>query len=351
MSGATRPEPTYALIADLPLQIDAYSIEPLERHAAPPRRTAAIVLHGADETGVGEDITPTGVEHPALPLAGDWTIDAFSRHLATLDLFRGPPPHPMLRPFRRWAFESAALDLALRQAGRSLTSALGRVPRPVTFVNSPPLPDPPTIEPVRRRLEQSPGLRLKLDPTARWDDELIAELAATGAVDVLDLKGQYPPQAPVAQPPDPDLYERVARAFPDAWIEDPAITPETRKVLQPHEDRIAWDAPVRTLAKLERLPTQPRALNIKPVRLGTLHALLDVYDHCLANDITMYGGGFDELGPGRDQIQYLAALFHPNAPNDVAPAGYNETTPAPTLPTSPLVIAAGPTGFRQAQPV
>ena len=33
-----------------------------------------------------------------------------------------------------------------------------------------------------------------------------------------------------------------------------------------------------------------------------------------------YGGGQYELGVGRGQIQCLAALFHPDAPNDIAPA-------------------------------
>jgi hypothetical protein len=33
--------------------------------------------------------------------------------------------------FRNWAFESAALDLALPQAGRSLHDVLGLEPRPV----------------------------------------------------------------------------------------------------------------------------------------------------------------------------------------------------------------------------
>ena len=49
-----------------------------------------------------------------------------------------------------------------------------------------------------------------------------------------------------------------------------------------------------------------------------------------------YGGGQYELGVGRGQIQYLAALFHPDAPNDIAPAGYDALDPEPGLPASPL---------------
>jgi hypothetical protein len=34
-----------------------------------------------------------------------------------------------------------------------------------------------------------------------------------------------------------------------------------------------------------------------------------------------------ELGVGRGQFELLAALFHADAPNDVAPTGYNEDDP------------------------
>jgi hypothetical protein len=60
----------------------------------------------------------------------------------------------------------------------------------------------------------------------------------------------------------------------------------------------------------------------------------------------MYGGGQFELGPGRGQIQYLASLFHPSTPNDVAPAVYNVSGPGPDLPQSPLQPAPSETGFR-----
>ena len=40
-----------------------------------------------------------------------------------------------------------------------------------------------------------------------------------------------------------------------------------------------------------------------------------------------YGGGQYELGVGRGHIQLLAAMFHPNAPNDIAPGGYDALDP------------------------
>ncbi len=68
-------------------------------------------------------------------------------------------------------------------------------------------------------------------------------------------------------------------------------------------------------------------VNVKPSRFGSLRALMDGYDYLAERGIGAYGGGQFELGPGRGQIQYLASLFHPDTPNDVAPGGYNVPDP------------------------
>jgi hypothetical protein len=60
----------------------------------------------------------------------------------------------------------------------------------------------------------------------------------------------------------------------------------------------------------------------------------------------MYGGGQFELGVGRGHIQYLASIFHPDTPNDVAPGGYNDPEAVAGLPSSPLSVEARETGFR-----
>jgi hypothetical protein len=75
--------------------------------------------------------------------------------------------------------------------------------------------------------------------------------------------------------------------------------------------------------------------------------LCELYDACEERGIGLYGGGQFELGPGRGQIQYLASLFCADAPNDVAPSGYNEIEPADGLPVSPLAPALAPVGFRR----
>ena len=102
-----------------------------------------------------------------------------------------------------------------------------------------------------RVLERYPTTRFKLDPTNNWTDELIAELAASGAVDSLDLKGQYK-GTPVDVETDPELYAKLVEAFPDAWLEDPDINDETRPILEPHRDRITWDAPIHSVDDIAR---------------------------------------------------------------------------------------------------
>jgi hypothetical protein len=97
------------------------------------------------------------------------------------------------------------------------------------------------------------------------------------------------------------------------------------------------------VADIAELAVRPLMVNVKPSRFGTLKALLEAYDYLTAEGIGAYGGGQFELGPGRGQIQYLASLFHPDAPNDVAPTGYHEVQPG--LPTSPLDVATAATGF------
>ena len=123
--------------------------------------------------------------------------------------------------------------------------------------------------------------------------------------------------------PDPALYRRVVEGLPEAWLEDPALTPETTAVLEPHRDRVTWDAVIHSVADIEALRWPPRTVNVKPSRFGSVERLFAAYDHCAANGIGAYGGGQFELGVGRAQIQLLASLFHPGTPNDVAPGGYN----------------------------
>jgi hypothetical protein len=350
---------SYDKVADLPVEIDSYELEGLGHQITPEmeRLTTVIHLKGGGEEGVGEDVVYDALDHialrdagPTLGLAGKHTIASFSELLADLPLFPSAPERDVSVNYRRWAFESAALDLALRQAGKPLHEVLGREPRPVNFVVSMRLTPPgseevSTIEPVRKRLDVYPTLRFKLDPTNDWTDELISQLVDTGAVDSLDLKGQYK-GTPVDVETDPVLYGKLIDAFPEAWLEDPDIDDGTRPLLEAVADRVTWDAPIHSVADIEDREWAPKMVNVKPSRFGPIHKLFAAYDHCEANGIGAYGGGQWELGPGRGQIQYLASIFHPDTPNDTAPSGYNTAGTEPGLPSSPLEPATSGTGFR-----
>ena len=344
---------TWELLAELPLQIEGYTLEPRQALVSSDfeRKSTVIRRTGAGSEGLGEDVTYDAVDQeiaqqagPTLALAGSFTLASFADRLSELALFPEPPQREVSERYRRWAYESAALDLALSQAGSTLHAILGREPEPVRFVVSLRLGEPPSMEPVNSRLERYPTLHFKLDPTSSWDETLIAELVATGAVDSVDFKGLYVGSV-VDQPADPLLYARVAEAFPHAWIEDPALTEETDAVLAAHRERFSWDASIHSIEDIKALPYPPRMVNIKPSRLGGLRNLLDAYDYCAERGIGNYGGGQFELGVGRSQNQYLASLFHGDAPNDVAPTGFNLPDPPPGLPSSPLAPAPPASGF------
>ncbi|MDX6625247.1 MAG: hypothetical protein QOE56_236 [Solirubrobacterales bacterium] len=353
---------SFDAIADLPLQIESCEFEGLEFTLGEfERLTTVIKFKGGGEEGIGEDVVYDAVDHvaqqsagPPEDLAGSYTFAGFSEKLDSVDLFPASPPQREISvDYRRWAFESAALDLALRQAGTNLAAALGRQPRPLNFVNSMRLAgfgegERSTIEPLLARLAVYPTLRFKLDPFNDWDDELIAALVETGAVDSLDLKGFYK-DTPVDVETDPELYAKLIAAFPDAWLEDPDVTEETRPILDPVSERVTWDAPIHSIADIEAMPwSPPKTVNVKPSRFGPIRDLFAAYDYCEERGIGAYGGGQTELGPGRGQIQYLASIFHPDTPNDVAPGGYNDPAKAtaPGLPSSPLQPAIDELGFR-----
>jgi hypothetical protein len=295
------------------------------------RVTTTVLLSGGGETGRGEDVTYTAEDHdwfPAFEARGRVTLAELSAHLDDLELFEGESKMQASSDYRRWAFESAALDLALRQNELSLGVALGLEYRPVRFVVS-------TRADPFAWLQHNPELELKLDPENDWERSRMERLAATGRVRVLDFKAYYR-GTPVDVEPDPELYRTAAELFPEAVLEDASLEGDCGAALRGEERRLSFDAPVHSLDDLLALPVSPGWLNVKPSRFGTLARLLECIEHCQASGIQMYGGGQFELGAGRRHIQVLASLLYPDGPNDVAPSDYNAGEPRPGLPRSPL---------------
>src|SRR3954471_5477461 len=156
------PESLWTQIADLPLVVESHVVERLAAPAPAQGVTYLVRLRGRGAEGLGEDgggdlLDEDGAflgAAPALALAGEWTLATFSAHLAGVDVWPQPPEWEMARRWRNWSLESAALDLALLQAGIGLPEALGREPAPLRFVNSLGLGDPPEIGALTRRLER-----------------------------------------------------------------------------------------------------------------------------------------------------------------------------------------------------
>jgi hypothetical protein len=313
-------------LAGLTVRVDGYSLQ--RRESATPggwtRVTTTVVCEGDGEAGEGEDVTYEAELLDGVPdelmLAGTWSFEDFSHRLDELE--------ELAEGYRRWAFESAALDLALRQNELGLGEALGREERPVRFVVS-------TRSAPEQWLEFAPALEFKLDAEKDWDRPLLRGLRGLDRVRVVDLKAYYSGTV-VDLVPDPELYRAVAEELPDVVIEDPWLEDGLREALAGAEDRLSFDAPVHSLSDLEGLPLEPRWLNIKPSRFGTVRGLLETIEACEERGIRLYGGGQYELGPGRPQIQRLASVFYPDGPNDVAPSVYNEGEPREGLPQSPL---------------
>ncbi|NQU50162.1 MAG: hypothetical protein HQ519_16045 [Planctomycetes bacterium] len=337
----------YAKICQLPLTVESVSYEGklMETGSGWMRSTTTVLLHGAGCVGRGEDVTYSNEEQqsfldaaPEIPRATYADFEAYSRSLDALEphLFATPPAQASARLYRRWAYESAGLDLALRQANTNLAELLATPFQPMRFVASTGLGNPPSTASLQEKLAASPNLEFKIDYSEGFDDEFLRYLSAF-KIACIDYKGHYHGEFSGA-PVDVERYAAVAKAFPDAILEDPGFA--GLPALNADVHRLSWDYPVKALADLIQLP-KTAWLNIKPSRFGLLSELLRTLEYAQAQGLQLYGGGQFELGVGRTQAQQLAALFYPDGPNDLAPADFNMLKLLELLPSSPLTVTDG----------
>lgn len=338
------PTSPWRRLRDLPLEVDHLAVRRLELRIGGGfvRRTVEVSLGGGGLVGRGEDSGWCTEAHGALlRAAGPWRpgtrdLGEFAEHLGTHaageGAFGGTRPDTDEARARRWALESAALDLALRQAGLGLGGALGLRPRPLRFVAS---LAPRGADEVRERLARAPGIGLKLDARAEWSGELLRELAATDAVEVVDFKGRAESAA---------VLEQVLEHLPRVLIEDPPTDRRSLSLLAGAGARVALDAGMLRPVDLERAPARLAAVNLKPARVGSLRAHLELLEACAAAGLPAHGGGRFELGVGRRQLQLLASLLHPGGPNDLAPVEHHAPGHGP-LPTGPLRLTPAEAGL------
>ena len=343
----------WTAVKDLPIAIDSTSFEALLPSGPTELEdfsTTHLRLRGRGEEGIGEQVgmadAQAGLRASDFPLTGEWaTLADFLAHIDTIDMWPEPPEYELERNWRRWTFESAALDLALRQSATSLAEVLGRAPEPVTFVNSFGLGDPPDIEKVASRRAMHPTVGFKLDVAPSWTQAIMDRIAAVEGVATIDFKGHYglevEDEAALLA-----MYERTLATFTEVIFEDPHDLPAVLELVAPLSDRVSYDAPITSVESIGATPVAVRIVNVKPCRVGRLEELSRLYAHCESAGIQMYNGGMGELGVGRGQAQLLASLFHPDAPNDIAPSDYNLENPPPGLPPSPLDPAPD-RGFRR----
>jgi hypothetical protein len=351
-------------VLPLPVSIERLTTSQLELGGATAftRITTIVELHGEGHVGRGEDIAYSSDAQEQLPavlealdVAGEWTIGSLSAHLDGQRIDVSNAMGDDKPGYHRWAVESAALDLALRQAGTDLATLVGEPWHPVRVSLSMGLGSPPSVDVVRGWLERDASTTFKLDTNTEWDHELVAELASLpGAVSTVDFKALYTGDWAHTDFA-PALYAAVGSGLPDALIEDAKLNDDVEDALD--EDalgRLAWDYPITQPHDVPGIEgsrshysdLRPGAVNIKPSRFGSLERLLGTIMLCDDEGIPCYSGGQYELGIGRTQVQEIASLCYPDAPNDCAPVMFHGATPeSDDVPLGPVEPPTGRVGF------
>ena len=354
---------TWDQLASLPVEIERYDLEGRELVFGEEfvRYTTLITLHGGGEEGVGEDVVYDGSDHfacrgrrPTLPLAGSWTLGSFSDRLGELDLFPDGRPRASAR-----AATAAGPSSRRRSTWRCARPAarcaeqLGREPQPAQLRRL----DAPRRRTGERRARDLrahaatcsssiPSTRFKLDPTNTWTDELIEELAATGAVDSLDLKGQYK-GTPVDVDTDPELYAQARRGVPRRLARGPGPqrrdAADARAAPRPrHLGRADPFGRRHPRARMAAAHGQHQAVALRLARrarprLRLLRASAASAPTAAARPSSASGATTSSTWP-RSSI--------PTRPTTSRRGGFNQPEVPDGLPESPIELAPAPTGFR-----
>ncbi len=267
----------------------------------PGGRPATVVeVAGQGHRGFGELVSFTRDEH--LAFAARLTGMLGPGRGRVEELVRSDPPH------ERAAVEAALIDLGLRQAGLSPGQLWGAEEASLRWVVSlSALADPlsriahqlarPAGEGERGGTSPPARTELKLDVHDGWTDDVIQGLRAQRVV-TLDFKDR----GTLA------LAHRLSRVFPDVIFEDPP--PGCRHL------HIARDRPLAVIEDVAAAVARGEWVNLKAPRMGGFLALLRAMEVAGGR---AYIGGMFEVGPGREQARQLAAMFCPDAPNDLAP--------------------------------
>ena len=105
-------------LTELAVEIEGVELGRNEIAVSPEFRRVTTIVHlrGGGKEGLGEDVTYLADLHDDVPVpdvAGSWTLGSFSESLEGFRWFSELPEDNAAFDYRRWAWESAALDLAL----------------------------------------------------------------------------------------------------------------------------------------------------------------------------------------------------------------------------------------------
>ena len=227
--------------------------------------------------GLGEDVTydarraraaPLAVARPARRLDARVVLGAPRRARPLPGRRAGAARLPRLPPLG--VRVGRARPGAAAGAASRLGEALGREYRDVTFVSS------TRATALDDWLALYPDLRFKLDPTPEWTDERARDARGPRQ------RRRRRPEGPVQghgrrQPGRPRALPARRRGLPGRVDRGSRrSTPETDAVLEPHRDRITWDAPIHSWADVEALPFAPKCLNVQAVALRLARAAVRV---------------------------------------------------------------------------
>ncbi len=312
----------------LPVRVEAATVaageSALADYPGGLRPTSTIRLVGAGEVGLGENVAFTGEAHAAfvdlargierdlraagagLTVGGAMSLveRAAVGERAHARAARAPAQAAIAR-YARAAVEAALIDLALRQAGLGIGGLTGVAEARLRFVVSFDGGGDP-VGHIGRLRAAGWGGALKLDVDPGWSGPIRRVLAAEAGLAILDFKGRG----------DGALVGDLSERFPAAIFEDPP-SPEGHL-------RCARDAPVSDVDAAAGVLARGEAINLKAPRMGGPLAALRALELARtspspAGTTRAYWGGMFEIGAGRRQARVFAALFCPDAPNDLAP--------------------------------
>jgi len=298
----------------LPVRVQAVHVQrrPVTVGDYPGARPSSVVrLSGRGQVGRGENVAFSDEDQARFEARAPSLLSARS----TGDVWSGTVASLLdgsARDYGRAALEAALIDLALRQAERSLGTLAGVSEASVRVVLSfAARPDAAAYARALRAAGRREALKIDVDPA--WTTAAVEALALEPDVAVLDFKGRG----------DARLATMLSPRFPAALFEDPP--PGTA------HQHIARDAPLGDAAAVGATLARGEAANLKAPRMGGPLEVLRALE--LARRTTpaavVYLGGMFEVDVGRTQARQLAALFCPDGPNDLAPL--QEPAGAPRL--------------------